>query len=611
MTRERSWAGFRGSRTGAQVSGGGRLGSGSRGVRGSRIVAAALLSFTLISRSALASPNVIATFAGGGIGDGVLATNAALSAPRGVIVAPSGNLFIADTGNNRVRKVGASGIITTVAGTGDYGFSGDGGPATSGRLRSPAAVAMDASGNLFIADSSNARVRKVDPSGIISTVAGTGIAGCSGDGGPATSAGLGTPSGMALDSSGNLFITACNRVRKIDASGIISTVAGSGAYGYSGDGGPATSASFYDPSGIAVDSSGNLFIADRVNDRVRKVDALGVIATVAGTGRGDYSGDGGPATSAQIDAPDGLAVDPSGGLLIADTVNHRIRRVDAAGIISTVAGRTWGFGGDGGPATSATLHYPRGVGMDGSGNVFIADTKNHRVRRVDAAGIINTVAGTGSWAFAGDGGPATNAGLHDPKGVAVDSSGAVFIADSANYRVRKVDAAGIISTVAGNGWWQFAGDGGPATNAAISPAGVAVDSKGNIFIADAANNRIRKVDSMGIITTVAGGGRAIGIACPWPLNLVCPKVGIGVLLGDGGPATIARLNFPTSVAADSSGNLFIADSGNLRVRKVDTFGIITTVAGNGIGENCTPPCRVITISSPVVKCHRPWFVAVC
>ena len=250
----------------------------------------------------------------------------------------SGNLFIADTFNNRIRKVDTSGNISTVAGTGTVGFSGDGDPATSAQLNFPHGVALDSSGNLFIADQDNQRIRKVDTSGNISTVAGTGTAGFSGDGGPATSAQLAGPLGVAFDSSGNLFITETsnNRIRKVDTSGNISTAAGTGTAGFSGDGGPATSAQLKNPTGVAVDSSGNLFIADRTNNRIRKVDTSGNITTVAGTGatgslEGGYSGDGGPATSAKLSLPEGVAVDSSGNLFIADRLNHRIRKVEALG----------------------------------------------------------------------------------------------------------------------------------------------------------------------------------------------------------------------------------------------------------------------------------------
>ena len=269
----------------------------------------------------------------------------------------------------------ATGDISTVAGTGTAGVSGDGGAATSAKLNFPIGVAVDSSGNIFIADSQNHRIRKVDTSGNLSTVAGTTI-GFSGDGGAATSAQLFPPLSVAVDTSGNLFIAdrGNNPIRKVDTSGNISTVAGSGTGGaFSGDGGLATSARLNFPTGVAVDASGNLFIADRSNDRIRKVDTSGNISTVAGTG-----------LSSVLQEPQGVAVDPSGNIFIADTSNHRIRKVDTSGNISTVVGTgTQGFGGDGGAATSAQLHTPAEVAVDPSGNLFIADHTNHRIRKVE------------------------------------------------------------------------------------------------------------------------------------------------------------------------------------------------------------------------------------
>jgi VCBS repeat-containing protein len=444
---------------------------------------------------------VITTVAGNGFnafgGDGGPATSAALSNSTGIAVDTAGNLFFADTGNRRIRRVDAAGTITTVAGDGGSGFSGDGGPATSARLNSPVGVAVDATGTLFIADEGNYRIRKVDAAGTAATMAGNGGFGSSGDGGAATNASLSFPRSVAVDAAGNLFIVSedDHRVRRVDVTGAISTVAGNGVRGFSGDGGPASSANLASPSGVAVDSAGNLFIADRGNRRIRKVSALGVITTTAGNGVSGFSGDGGPATSASFGEPRGLAVDAAGNLFIADSSNDRIRRVDAVGVITTVAGGgASGFGGDGGPATSASLTDPTGVAVDAGGNLFIADRINNRIRKVDAAGVITTVAGNGAQGFGGDGGLATSARLTFPFGVAVDLAGNLVIADTSNHRIRRVDVAGVITTVAGTGIMGFAGDGGLATDSALAePFGVAVDTAGNLFIADYRNLRIRAV----------------------------------------------------------------------------------------------------------------------
>jgi trimeric autotransporter adhesin len=331
-----------------------------------------------------------------------------------------------------------------VAGTGSYGYSGDGGLATSADFSSPDDIAIDASGNIYIADAANNRIRLVTKStGIISTVAGTGSSGYSGDGGIATSAALNYPRGVTIDASGNIYIadTYNHRIRMVTKStGIISTVAGNGSYGYSGDGGLATSALLYNPRGVAIDASGNIYIADTFNHRIRMVMlSTGIISTVAGTGSYGYSGDGGIATSAKLYYPYGVAMDASGNIYIADTFNHRIRMVTkSTGIISTVAGTgSYGYSGDGGIATSAKLTHPQGFAIDASGNIYIADADNHRIRMVTkSTGIISTVAGTGSSGYSGDGGIATSAGLYYPRGVAIDASGNIYIADYSNHRIR-------------------------------------------------------------------------------------------------------------------------------------------------------------------------------
>ncbi len=339
-----------------------------------------------------------------------------------------------------------SAIISTIAGNGTAGFSGDGGAATSAALQDPQGVAVDSAGNVYFGDTTNQRVRKVTPDGIISTVAGNGIRGYSGDGGAATSAQLDYPFGVAVDSAGNLFITSVTAIRRVTPGGIISTVAGNGTLGYSGDGGPATSAQLNSPYGVTVDSAGNLFISDTGNAVVRKVTPGGVISTYAGTGTNGYSGDGGQATQAQLSFPNGLAVDRAGDLFFAESINSIIRKVTPAGIISTVAGNGVNgfnkFAGDGGPATQAPLNNPEGVAVDSAGNLFIPDLNHDRVRRVDGAtGLISTVAGTDTQGFSGDSGPATSAQLALPISVALDGAGNLYIADQHNNRIRKVGNA--------------------------------------------------------------------------------------------------------------------------------------------------------------------------
>ncbi|MFZ4797625.1 MAG: T9SS type A sorting domain-containing protein [Bacteroidia bacterium] len=530
-------------------------------------------------RKVTASTGVISTVAGNGAqgsgGDGSAATSANLSRPSGVAVDGSGNIYIADRLNNKIRKVNAStGIISTVAGNGAQGSGGDGNVATSANLYFPTDVAVDSAGNIYIADANNNKIRKVNAStGIINTLAGNGTQSYGGDGFTATSASLYNPTGVAIDGAGNIYIAdeTNHRIRKVTAStGIISTVAGNGTAAYGGDDSAATSANLYFPSGVTVDSSGNIYIADANNNRIRKVTtSTGIISTVVGNGRGAYGGDGSIATLANLYNPTGVSVDGLGNIYIADYGNHTIRKVTiSTGIISTVAGNGIGaYGGDGSAATSANLYNPTGVSVDGSGNIYIADNGNNRIRKITAStGIISTIAGNGAQGSGGDGSAATLANLNKPFGLTVDGIGNIYIADQNNHRIRKVTAStGIISTVAGNGTGAYGGDGGAATSANLYfPSGVAVDGSGNIYIADGIN-RIRKVTaSTGIINRVAGNGT-------------------GAFGGDGSTAISASLNFPKGIALDVSGNIYIADYGNQRIRKVTvSTGIINTVAGNGI-----------------------------
>jgi sugar lactone lactonase YvrE len=353
-----------------------------------------IILFTILSISYTAQ--TIYTFAGNGIagngGDNGMANLAQFTFPMDVACDINGNIYVCDYSDNRIRKINPSGIISTFAGTGVQGFSGDGGQALNAQLYAPVAITTDLLGNVYIADEGNIRVRKIDPTGIITTIAGTGIQGSNGDGGLASLAQLNFPRGIAIDATGNLFIADVNnqKIRKIDPSGIISTFAGTGNGGYSGDGGLAINAQISLPMDVAVDASGNVFIVDSYNWRVRKINTTGIISTIAGTGISGFTGDGGPATNAALGGLSTIAVDMNGNLHISD--NHRIRKINSAGFISTIAGTANNvYSGDNGSPINADLNYPKGICFDAFNNIYISDLYNFRVREICSGTCITNI----------------------------------------------------------------------------------------------------------------------------------------------------------------------------------------------------------------------------
>jgi uncharacterized protein (TIGR03437 family) len=569
-----------------------------------RLFLAALLA------TSAAAQGVITTIAGTDAifaDDGKPATSAALVGPTGLALDSAGNLFIASPPLNMVFEVDTKGTITIVAGNGLNNFAGDGGPARAASLSGPTAVAVDGAGNVYILDTGNVRVRRVSPNGIIQTVAGNGNDGFSGDGGPATKAsfsllafGGSRPNGIAVDGAGNLFIADRynNRIRKVNSTGIISTIAGNGNSADSGNGGPATQAGIIQPSGIRLDAAGNLYIAEpfgqvrkiapngtitgfptangaagltadsagsiyyanQSGERIQKIVGTSVIP-VAGNGRAGFSGDGGAATGATLASPSDIVLDGSGNFYVADRDNDRIRKIDPNGGITTYAGAGAGVG-DGQSAATARLDQPSQMALDSAGNLYVADADNQRVRKISPNGTITTFAGNGRAGSAGDDGPATAASLNTPLDVKVDPAGNVYIVNAEDGRVRRVSTSGVITTVAGGGATRT--DNVAATSTFLSyPISIALDSAGNLYVSEVDYGSIRKIDANGIITPFAGNGNR-GYS------------------GDGGPATAATLSGGTNaMVCDSAGNLYFTDGDNFRVRKIDSKGIITTFAGGG------------------------------
>lgn len=555
-------------------------------------------------------PYAIKTLAGANpTGDNGPAKSALLEFPSAITVDKAGNVYIADGNLNGIRKVAPDGTITTIAtiyalglavdaaGTvyavdgldavykvtasgaislfagGNFGSTGDGGQATAAALNAPSGITLDSAGNVYIADTYNCKIRMVNPGGVIQTVVGTGVCGRTGDNGIAVKAQIAYPTAVVFDASGNMYIGEYGRIRKVATDQTVSTVAG---LGNTVADGPATASGVGANIGLAVDTAGNLYIADADNNRVREVVGLN-IKTIAGTSTMGFTGDGGAASGAQLNYPTGLALDAKGNLYIADQLNDRIRLVNTVLAISTFAGANH-YAGDNSSALSALLHLPQHAITDAAGNLYISDTANSRIRKVTSAGTITTIAGNGICAYTGDNGPAVAASLCFPGQIALDSTNRLYIADSANSVIRRIETNGNITTFAGTGAFGNGGDNGPATAAQFeAPIGLAFDAAGNLYVADEFTNRVRKIGLDGKITAFAGNGNP-------------------TFAGDGGIATAAGLYTPGQLAINGS-DVYIADQYNVRVRKV-SGGIITTVAGTSTCCNTGAPANGTYIGVP-------------
>ncbi len=491
---------------------------------------------------------VVSTLAGSeneGKTDGLGAV-ASFRAPRGLAVDTGGNVYVADTYNSLIRKISPAGLVTTIAGSGNFGIGT--GPEL-GSIWYPHAVAVDSAGNVYIADTYNYKILKLTSTGILSTLAGSGVFGNANGIGEA--AGIYSPVGVAVDPSGAeiYVVDGFSTIRKISSAGMVTSIAGTSGLG--ADDGVGSAASFMNPVGIAVDSGGHLYIGDWGNHSIRKITATGSVTSLAGI-KVDADGTG---ALASFNNPSGVAVDSGGNVHVADQNNHKIRKVSASAVVTTEAGKSSYGNADGGVAT-ATFDQPRGIAVDALGNRYVADASNHKIRRITPLGVVDTLAGSGLFGDAD--GSANSARFAYPSGVSVDNNGNVYVADTFNHKIRKINQAGIVTTIAGSG---ARGDAdGIGVNARFSsPRGVAVDRNGNVLVADSSNHKIRHISASGVVMTLAGTGMSGSID---------------------GPSALASFNEPTGVALDDEGNIFIADRGNHKIRMLSPQGVVTTIGGS-------------------------------
>ncbi|HEY5244732.1 MAG TPA: NHL repeat-containing protein, partial [Acidimicrobiales bacterium] len=481
---------------------------------------------------------------------------ASFASPYGIAVDGSGNIYVSDQLNNTIRKVTSAGVVTTVAGTAGVAGITDG-QGTVARFRQPYGIRTDSAGNIYVADTGNSTIRKVTPSGAVTTVAGlVGKAGYLDATG--TAAMFNAPVGVALDSGGDIFVADYNNnaIRKVNGSGAVTTVAGNAKF-YGSVNGTGSQAEFNGPFDVVSDPSGNVYVSDVNNYSVRKVTAGGTVTTFAGLPAG--GGADGTGSAARFAFPSGIALDSSGNIYVVDENNDDIRKITAGGVVTTFAGSPGNAGSADGAGSAAQFYAPFRVAVDPSGNLFVTDYNNSTIRKITSSGVVSTFAGTVGNPGSSNG-TGTAALFNGPVGVATDSNGNVYVVEQKNNDVRKITPAGVVTTLAGTAGVVGSADGTGAAAKFSLPAGIVADASGNLFVADYGNNTIRKVTASGVVTTIAG------------------QVGSGG--SKDGTGTGAQFFLPVGLAVDASDNLYVIEQSNNDLRKVTSAGVVTTLAGS-------------------------------
>jgi sugar lactone lactonase YvrE len=521
----------------------------------------------------ITSAGVVTTLAGSpgspGSADGT-GSAARFKQPYGVTVDANGNVYVADTGNDTIRKITSGGEVTTLAGLAGSTASANGAGSVA-RFYGPYGVAVDGSGNLYVADTTNCTIRKITNDGVVSTLAGSALQPGSADGSGNT-ARFRLPKDVAVDGSGNVYVsdTFNGTIRKITSAGVVTTLAGVPESSGNVDG-AGNVARFYRPEGIAVDGNGNVYVADVENYSIRKITGAGVVSTLTS---GYYGTVDGPVSSAEFETPEGLAIDGSGNLYVAESHSDTIRKITSAGVVTTLAGSAYDAtrGSADGAASSARFNQPQGVALDGSGNLYVADSWNRTIRKISSAGVVTTVAGAAGRDGSADGrGSAARFNL--PYGVAVDASGNLYVADSYNHTIRKITGAGVVTTLAGRAGSKGSANGTGRAARFNNPEGVAVDGSGNVYVADSENHTIRKITAAGVVSTLAGVAGKRGFV--------------------DGTGSVARFSQPNSVALDASGNLYVADEST--VRKITSGGVVATVSAASATGAYLPRPACVTV----------------